>query len=337
MRKIKLFALALMATFSLSAMAQTITLADITPSSNWYEVTGVGRVANKSGNSAFGSGDVSCTPAGFKTGSSYFSMQTYQEISAITVTATSGSNRTIAQVYSSATLGSSAPSSTNVSYVRTGGTESYPIPKNSCGNTFTLTFDENIPANNYIQIALSGNADIAAVEFIPGETCEEPTAGELSLSSNAPAALYEGTEVTISMAGGHGSGRSLTLDGETWMGYPTWTAVAGKHVIRVSEPVWEDTESGVTYCAGEDSVVLNVLAATPVTECAIAGPATGYVGSQLTYTATAANGTLTALPLTPTLQHLFIQPMLLVYMKSKLLLLTNTQLLLLSLTLLTST
>ena len=163
--------------------------------------------------------------------------------------------------------------------------------KGSC-NVGVFTLPENF-SNDQIYITRAGSSvAIAAIKVVrPAPACTEPTAGELSLSSNAPAALYEGTEVTISMAGGHGSGRSLTLDGETWMGYPTWEAVAGRHVFRVSEPLWEDTESGVTYCAGEDSVVLNVLAATPVTECTIAGEATGYIGSQITYTATAANAT----------------------------------------------
>lgn len=163
--------------------------------------------------------------------------------------------------------------------------------KGSC-NVGEFTLPENF-SNDQIYITRTGSSvAIAAIKVVrPAPACTEPTAGELSLSSNAPAALYEGTEVTISMAGGHGSGRSLTLDGETWMGYPTWSAVAGRHVIRVSEPQWEDTENNVVYCGGEDSVVLNVLAATPVTECTIAGPATGVIGAQLTYTATAANAT----------------------------------------------
>lgn len=168
MKKIFTFAAAVLA--SLTMTAQTITLSAVTAESNWYGVEGVGRVTNKSGN-AFSSPDLTCEGStGFKTGSSYFTIQTYQEISALTIWARSSSNRTVSQVFVSDELSSSAPSATNVEYTLVNeASENYAIAKNACDNEFTITFNSPVAADSYIQLLLSGNADIVAVTFVAGE------------------------------------------------------------------------------------------------------------------------------------------------------------------------
>ena len=170
----KIFTLAAAVLASAVMMAQTITLSEITPASNWYEEEGLGRVTNKSGN-AWSSPDMSCEGStGFKTGSSYFTIQTYQQISGVTVWARSTSNRSINAVTVSEDLKSSAQSTSNVEYELTGGNESYAIPKNTCDNEFTLTFSDAVAENSYIQIVLNGNAEIVAVTLIGGTPSTDP-------------------------------------------------------------------------------------------------------------------------------------------------------------------
>ena len=60
---------------------------------------------------------------------------------------------------------------------------------------------------------------------------------------------------------------------------------AGKFVITISQA------ADGTHCAVEESVTVTVLDASPVTAVTIDGPTAGYVGYELTYTATADNAT----------------------------------------------
>ena len=170
----KIFTFFAVTLVSLAMTAQTLTISTATKDGKWYVEDGVGRVTNKSGND-FSSPDLTCEGStGYKTGSSYFTIQTYQQISGITVWARSSSNRTLAAVTVSEDLKSSAQSTDNVEYERTGGTEAYPVPKNVCDNEFTLSFSDAVAADSYIQIALSGNADIVAVTFIGGTPSTDP-------------------------------------------------------------------------------------------------------------------------------------------------------------------
>lgn len=172
MKKIFTLAAAVLASFSL--MAQTLTISEITPEDNWYGEVGVGRVTNKAGN-PWSNPDMTCEGStGYKTGSSYFTIQTYQQISGVTVWARSTSNRNINVVTVSEDLKTAAQSTSNVQFERTGGNESYAIPKNTCDNEFTLTFSEAVAANSYIQIVLSGNAEIVAVTFVGGTPSTDP-------------------------------------------------------------------------------------------------------------------------------------------------------------------
>ena len=174
MKKLFTFAAAVLA--SVTMMAQTITLAEVTPESNWYGVEGVGRVANKSGN-AFSSPDMSCAGiTGFKTGSSYFTIQTYADISSIVVGAQSGSNRTVSAITVSDDLKSSAQSTSNVEYQLIGGSETYAVVSNACGNEFTVNFNSPVSANSYIQIVLNGNVEVFAVTFGSAAPVTDPVA-----------------------------------------------------------------------------------------------------------------------------------------------------------------
>ena len=196
MKKIFTIALVLMATMTMSA--QTITLSDVTPASNWYGVEGVGRITNKSG-AAWSSADLTCEGStGYKTGSSYFTVQTYQEISALTIWARSSSNRTVGKVAVSDELSSSAPGADNVEYTVTNeNSESYAVVKNACDNEFTLTFANAVTANSYIQIVLSGNADIVAVTF-GGATPPAPSTDPVSkVTISGPTAGYVGETVEL--------------------------------------------------------------------------------------------------------------------------------------------
>jgi len=196
MKKIFTLAAALMA--SLTMMAQTITISTATAEGNWYGVEGVGRVANKSGN-AWASPDLTCEGStGYKTGSSYFTIQTYQGINALTIWARSSSNRTIDKIYVSEDLQSSAQSASNVEYtVVNENSEDYAIVKNACDNEFTITFNEAVAADSYIQIVLSGNADIVAVTFVAGEIVPstDPVA---SVVIAGPEAVYVGRTASFS-------------------------------------------------------------------------------------------------------------------------------------------
>ena len=197
----KIFTFFAVTLVSLAMTAQTLTISTATKDGKWYVEDGVGRVTNKSGND-FSSPDLTCEGStGYKTGSSYFTIQTYQQISGITVWARSSSNRTLAAVTVSEDLKSSAQSTDNVEYERTGGTEAYPVPKNVCDNEFTLSFSDAVAADSYIQIALSGNADIVAVTFVGGTPSTDPILNvnpeEVTLNVTA-AALNPSASVTFS-------------------------------------------------------------------------------------------------------------------------------------------
>ena len=114
-------------------------------------------------------------------------------------------------------------------------------------------------------------------------TCSQP-ATPLSITSDASDPLYEGNTIHLTLNGGNGATKVLKLDG-TEFEYLTWLAVAGEHTFTVSQ------EANEGYCEQTASLTLNVLAATPVTACTVDGPTSGVIGTELVYTATAANAT----------------------------------------------
>jgi len=194
----KLFTLAAAVLASVAMMAQTITLSTADKSGNWYEVAGVGKVANKSGN-AFSDSDMTCVGStSYKTGSSYFTIQTYQEINSLILWARSTSNRTVSKVSVSDQLSSSAPSATNVEYtVVNEASETYAIVSNDCDNEFTMTFTNPVAADSYIQILMSGNVEIVAVTLVAGEIT--PSTDPVAVVTIAgPEAVYVGRKASFS-------------------------------------------------------------------------------------------------------------------------------------------
>jgi hypothetical protein len=190
----KFFTIAAALFASLTMFAQTITLSEVTPESNWYSVEGVGRVANKSG-SAFSSGEMSCEGiTGFKTGSSYFTIQTFTEVSSIIVGAQSGSKRNIKAITVSEDLMSGAQSSSNVDFELIGGSEDYAIVSGACGNEFTINFKDPVPANSYIQIVLNGNAEVFAVTFGGAAPSTDPVS---EVTVTGPTEGFVGIPVTL--------------------------------------------------------------------------------------------------------------------------------------------
>lgn len=159
----------------------------VSPVSNWYEHAGVGRISNKTG-AAFASPDVTtCSPTGFKTGSSNFTIQTYKAIIGVVVHATSSSNRTISTVKTGAATGSLSTLTVDDDYTVTGS-----VVKNDCDNTFTILFTSTLTADQYINITASGNFDVISVEFL--YPCDGPT----NTSPAFAAATYDMGDVATS-------------------------------------------------------------------------------------------------------------------------------------------
>ena len=129
-----------------------------------------------------------------------------------------------------------------------------------------------------------GTFYVAEAEVTYADACEAPGT-PLALVITPSANLTAGDIVTISTEGGNGNPVSFTLDGNTYSDGPTWTAVAGTHAFAVSQ----DENAGV--CGGDDEVILNVASTSPVTSATVAGPNVGFIGQELTYTVTAENAT----------------------------------------------
>lgn len=125
---------------------------------------------------------------------------------------------------------------------------------------------------------------VYAIKVTPKPSCLAP-ATALSLSSDAPATIYAGTEITFSTNGGNGG--DITIEGaasET-ISANKWTATEGEHTFTASQ-----AKNG-NYCAQEAELKLTVLAATPVSTVTVNGPANGYKNNEVIFAATAANAT----------------------------------------------
>ena len=143
---------------------------------------------------------------------------------------------------------------------------------------------ENIPAGWY-ELQLNGTNESYIYGFTANVTdCSQP-ATALSLSSDAPATIYAGTEITFSTSGGNGG--AITIEGaasET-ITANKWTATEGEHTFTASQPKTDGK------CAQEEELKLTVLAATPVSTVTVNGPANGYKNNEVIFAATAANAT----------------------------------------------
>ena len=114
--------------------------------------------------------------------------------------------------------------------------------------------------------------------------CNQP-ATALSLSSDAPATIYAGTEITFSTSGGNGGSITIAGAASETISANKWTATEGVHTFTASQPKTDGK------CAQEAELKLTVLAATPVAAVTVNGPANGYKNNKVIFAATAANAT----------------------------------------------
>ena len=117
------------------------------------EATGVGRLMkNKTGSSSW-----SLSSGKLTTGSNIFALQTYNEISSIVISATgTGNNRQ----FSKLEVGSATNNYADVSATGEGTIAS------GVAGTITITPANNIAANSYVAITLTGNINISSVELV---------------------------------------------------------------------------------------------------------------------------------------------------------------------------
>ncbi len=156
------------------------------------------------------------------------------------------------------------------------------FPTSEAGTTATYENNTDVARKAIVlQMSNSGKQLMAVLRVTYSLDCNAP-ATPLSITSDAPETLYAGTVVNLSIDGGNGATPVLLLDGEAFEG-TAWTAVAGEHTFSVSQAKYEG------YCAQEAELKLTVLAATPVAEVTVDGPAAAYVGDAVTFTASAEN------------------------------------------------
>lgn len=313
MKKIKLFALALMATFSLSAMAETVTFtaSEIvagTAKSNVSVLVGEGQsttdktfagVSKTKVISLSSSCSTKTDVKEAKSGTGFgFTVPENASITSIKVHAISNSTTagTSAVLFweEASPLGDDLKGADLLTLVGSGESDEantlqeITVPSGARTVMFLkrakVDSDTNptkvATAKNYPS---SGNQTplIRDVEITYSLNCTEPeTALDIVPAESGP--YYVGNTIHFSLPGGNGSAKALTLDGVAY-DYLQWLMEEGEHTFAVSQ----DLYNGI--CGGSAELTINVLSQNPVTSCSIDGPATGTIGAQLTYTATAAN------------------------------------------------
>lgn len=313
MKKIKLFALALMATFSLSAMAETVTFtaSEIvagTAKSNVSVLVGEGQsttdktfagVSKTKVISLSSSCSTKTDVKEAKSGTGFgFTVPEDASITSIKVHAISNSTTagTSAVLFweEASPLGDDLKGADLLTLVGSGESDEantlqeITVPSGARTVMFLkrakVDSDTNptkvATAKNYPS---SGNQTplIRDVEITYSLNCTEPeTALDIVPAESGP--YYVGNTIHFSLPGGNGSAKALTLDGVAY-DYLQWLMEEGEHTFAVSQ----DLYNGI--CGGSAELTINVLSQNPVTSCSIDGPATGTIGAQLTYTATAAN------------------------------------------------
>jgi len=159
-------------------------------------------------------------------------------------------------------------------------------------NTLSLTFTakgvdtlkfEDVPAGCYYiyGTTTSSNTYFCRIKF--EAACKAPTEA-LAVSVQESDPIYEGDVVHFNVTGGNGGSPKLLLDGASYSDY-AWGAEKGEHTFTViQDKVGE-------YCAQEAEVKFTVLEKVPVASVVISGPDKGYVGHEITLTATAEGAT----------------------------------------------
>jgi len=144
-------------------------------------------------------------------------------------------------------------------------------------NPTTVATAKNYPSSD------NQTVNIRDIEITYEMSCAAP-ADELSITSDAPANLYEGTTINLTISGGNNGTKKVLLDGAEYKDM-AWEAVKGEHTFTVSQ------DKNGEYCSQEAELKLNVLEATPVTSVTVSGPDKGFVGQEITLTATAEGAT----------------------------------------------
>lgn len=303
MKKIKLFALALMATFSLSAMAvdPDLSINDQSQGSESFLKTYETQAVTISSSASFSSGAVQLgnTPSSYD--------QHYLEVLAANnaidsisfLISGNGSNKSIqAPVFGWAETATSNDAATyaildpvvvtaNSYSAAQWFTYNFSAADVKCLRIYRTTkYISSVDpeyAGSSTALGSGQTIKIYGIKVWLHPNCEEP-ATALSIVPVESAPYYVGNTIHFSLPGGNGSAKALTLDGVAY-DYLQWLMEEGEHTFTVSQ----DLYNGI--CGGSAELTINVLSQTPVTSCSIDGPATGVIGAQLTYTVTAANAT----------------------------------------------
>jgi len=296
MKKIKLFALALMAMFSLNTMAQyshvgasadTYTFGDATKPGSDTRFTKIADGVYLHRNGTFSASSYGLKTQNNTSGIVLYTETAYDLVATANFQATKNAEN-VKIVIKSITdaeydlffTGTNNSTKVNVSPV---AEDSFYVEIQNAKGSYSDTL-LNLPAGyHYIVASTSGsNTYFESITLTGG--CEAPGT-PLALVITPSANLTAGDIVTISTEGGNGNPVSFTLDGNTYSDGPTWTAVAGTHTFAVSQ----DANAGV--CGGDDEVILNVISNSPVTSATVEGSNIGFIGQELTYTVTAENAT----------------------------------------------
>ena len=303
MKKIKLFALALMATFSLSAMAvdPDLSINDQSQGSESFLKTYETQAVTISSSASFSGGAVQLgnTPSSYD--------QHYLEVLAANnaidsisfLISGNGSNKSIqAPVFGWAETATSNEAATyaildpvvvtaNSYSAAQWFTYNFSVADVKCLRIYRTTkYISSVDpeyASSSTALGSGQTIKIYGIKVWLHPNCEEPaTALDIVPAESGP--YYVGNTIHFSLPGGNGSAKALTLDGVAY-DYLQWLMEEGEHTFTVSQ----DLYNGI--CGGSAELTINVLSQTPVASCSIDGPATGVIGAQLTYTATAANAT----------------------------------------------
>ncbi len=297
MRKLFTLTLALLASFSLWATTKTYSFAAASELNNFTYTAGdasdVWSVYTSKTNNVDprDGGFVQYKNAKSNTTATFVTKDSFDKISNISFyIASSDKGKTKVKIE----ISSKADFSSDVTeVVDAGGLSDLGVSSPANSTWYPISLDVS-DKSGYIRFTMTSGSsgkfwsyDDIVVTYTPAPTCTAPTKA-LSLTANKTTGVEAGDVITLSIKDGTGNGSTVSykLDGAAFTA-ASWTATAGTHTFIASQ---EDAEvSSVLTCGTADTLVLNVAATDPVTSCTIAGPEDGFIGSTLTYTATAAN------------------------------------------------
>ena len=274
MKKLKLFSLAIIALFSLGAMAQTV----LWESDFVENISGVTQTKAKSSDTWEDAPSWASPYTKAYKSSSTSSVLTMEFATPFSLQAKdsihiywgSTSNRTL-------TLGANDDTRTQIDAITTSSERSL-LREAKYGFEAATTLSK-------ITIGFPGGSNtfifhIAIIRDLP--PCEAP-ATALTLKCDKTGEILVGDEVTFSTEGGNGADVTISgKNGET-MNANKWTAVKGEHTFIASQ----DVKDG--KCGNSVELKLTVISHDPVTAAVISGNKNAVVGQETTLTCTAEN------------------------------------------------